>query len=567
MPRSGPNQIRSRAGQVARVTGQHLQRTLGGQQRTRVIVTLAAILALSSADASTVGAAASPLRTALHIGNTDIGLLVTVSSLIAALASLPFGVMADRFRRTRILGLAVATWGGAMIWSATVSTFGGLVLARIVLGAVTAAAGPMVASLVGDYFDGSERGRIYSYILTGELVGAGIGFAVTGDIAALSWRAAFILLALPAFVLAWFVLRLPEPTRGALAPLRADGHPAGAAGTAGDPTLGDPTLGDPALGDTKLGDPTLGGSTLGGEATSDDTTGATDAQRLAATRGVTPDLDKVLSVDKLQRMGIVSAVRAVLLIRTNVILIVAGACGYFYLSGVETFGSEFAREQFKLDQALANFLLLIVGGGAVVGVLVSGHLSDRLLKRGFLNSRILVAALCALGATVLFIPALTTRSAVTALPYLILAGVMLSAQNPPIDAARLDIVPALLWGRAEATRTVLRSLAQSLAPLLFGAVSDHVFGGGRRGLQWTFGIMLIAMAASGVILLRALRTYPRDVATAAESVLPSAATSDSPAAAGRAAAAGETLPVQAPPNWPNPAPPAPPVPPVRPGAA
>ena len=91
------------------------------------------------------------------------------------------------------------------------------------LGAVTAAAGPMVASLVGDYFDGSERGRIYSYILTGELVGAGIGFAVTGDIAALSWRAAFILLAVPAFVLAWFVLKLPEPARGALAPLRADG--------------------------------------------------------------------------------------------------------------------------------------------------------------------------------------------------------------------------------------------------------------------------------------------------------------------------------------------------------
>ncbi len=542
---------------MARVTGRHLQRTLGGQERTRVIVTLAAILALSSADASTVGAAAAPLRTALHISNTDIGLLVTVSSLIAAVASLPFGVMADKFRRTRILGFAVATWGGAMIWSATVSTFGGLVLARIVLGAVTAAAGPMVASLVGDYFDGSERGRIYSYILTGELVGAGVGFAVTGDIAALSWRAAFILLAIPAFILAWFVLRLPEPARGGLAPLRADG-----------------VLDDD--GATTFGEPTLGGSTLGGmTGAAEDNTGATDAQRLAATRGVAPDPDKVLSTERLQRMGIVRAVRAVLLIRTNVILIVAGACGYFYLSGVETFGTEFAREQFKVDQALANLLLLIVGGGAVLGVLVSGNLSDRLLRRGFLNSRILVAALCALGATVLFIPALTTRSPVTALPYLILAGLMLSAQNPPIDAARLDIVPALLWGRAEATRTVLRSLAQSLAPLMFGAVSDHVFGGGRSGLQWTFGIMLIALGGSGVILLRALRTYPQDVATAAGSVLPSppvespaAAAAGSPAAAGSAGPGGEHRPGEAPgPNWPSPAPPAPPVPPVQPGTA
>jgi MFS family permease len=167
MPWSGTNQIRSRAGQVARATSRHLERTLGGRERTRVILALAAILALSSADASTVGAAAAPLRTALHISNTDIGFLVTVTSLVAAVASLPFGVMADRLRRTRVLGLAVATWGAAMIWSATVSTFGGLVLARLVLGVVTASAGPMVASLVGDYFEGSERGRIYSYILSG----------------------------------------------------------------------------------------------------------------------------------------------------------------------------------------------------------------------------------------------------------------------------------------------------------------------------------------------------------------------------------------------------------------
>ena len=239
MPWSGTNQMRSRAGQMARVTGRHLERTLGGQERTRVILALAAILALSSADAATVGAAASPLRSALHISNTDIGLLVTVSSLVAAVASLPFGVMADRLRRTRILGLAVATWGAAMLWSATVSTFGGLVLARVVLGAVTAAAGPMVASLVGDYFEGSERGRIYSYILTGELVGAGIGFAVTGDIAALSWRAAFVLLALPAFFLAWYVLQLPEPARGGLAPLRpATGRDGGPDTARPEPTPG-----------------------------------------------------------------------------------------------------------------------------------------------------------------------------------------------------------------------------------------------------------------------------------------------------------------------------------------
>lgn len=167
------------AGRLAGAGSRALENALGGAERTRVIVLLASVLALSSADASTVGASATQLRHALHISNTDIGLLVSVTSLVAAAASLPFGVLADRVRRTWALGVAIVLWGAAMVWSATVSDFGDLLVARIALGAVTAAAGPFVASLVGDYFPGSDRGRIYGLILASELVGAGIGFAVT----------------------------------------------------------------------------------------------------------------------------------------------------------------------------------------------------------------------------------------------------------------------------------------------------------------------------------------------------------------------------------------------------
>ena len=172
---------------------------------------LGSVLALSSADASTVGAAAIELRHALHIGNTDIGLLVAVTSAVGAVFSVPFGMLADRARRTWILGISIVVWGAAMIWGATASSFSQLLIDRLFLGAVTASTAPTVASLVGDWIPGPERGKIFGYILTGELAGAGVGFAVTGDIAALSWRAAFIILALPAFFLAYLVFRLPEP--------------------------------------------------------------------------------------------------------------------------------------------------------------------------------------------------------------------------------------------------------------------------------------------------------------------------------------------------------------------
>ncbi len=473
--------ISALASAAAGAASERLTVVLGGAERKRVIVVLACVLGLSGADAATVGASATELRAGLHISNTDIGLLVAVTSLVGAVGTLPFGVLADRVRRTWTLGGAIVLWGAAMLWSAAVSDFHELLLARLFLGAVTAAAGPLVASLVGDYFGSWERGKIYGFILSGELLGAGIGFGVTGDIAALSWRAAFVILALPAFALAWLVVRLPEPERGGrgvLAHASEAPPPANA-----------------------------------------DVPHETDAQRLARERGLEADPRLVLDGDP-ARMNLIAAVRYVLRIRTNIILIAASACGYYFLAGVQTFGAEFAKEQYSINQALANLLLLVIGTGAIGGVLAGGNVGDALLRRGRLNGRVVTPAVAAALTTILFVPALFTRSVVTAVPYLMAAVFMLSAQNPPLDAARLDIMPPLLWGRAESVRTLLRSLAQALAPLLFGVVSDHVFGGGRSGLQWTFVVMLVPLGASAWLLFKARRTYPADVAAAAAAPRP-----------------------------------------------
>ena len=541
--------LRHAIGRGARSGHQRLEVHLGGPQRTYVIVLLAAVLALSSADTATVGASATQLRAALHIDNTDIGLLVAVNAAVGAVFSLPFGFLADRFRRTTLLAVSVFLWGGAMLWSATASSFDKLLLARLALGVVTAVAGPVVASLIGDYFPSNERGRIYGYVLTGELVGAGFGFAVTGDIAALSWRLAFVILAIPTFVLARFLLRLPEPVRGGLAPLqpqdrshrrvaRADRPPApgrpdetlmfpaqpgGGAPSPVDPTGRlDPRFPAPGYTDPRRSEPSgaydwaYPGAGGGGDAPADpspeDPTAPTDAQRLAQERGIGPD-DR-LAARLADTRGLVPTVRHLLAIRTNTVLIVASALGYFYLAGIETFAVEFTKQQYGINQAVANLLLLVVGTGSVVGVLLSGPLSDRLLKGGRLNARIGTTGVMASLTVLLFIPAVLTRSATTAVPYLTFAALALAAQNPPIDAARLDIVPARLWGRAEGLRTALRTAAQSLAPLAFGGLSD-LFGGHRTGLQLAFGLMLIPLAGNAYVLFRAMRSYPADVATAA----------------------------------------------------
>jgi MFS family permease len=462
---------------------------LGGAARTRVILVLACVLGLSGADTATIGAAATALRHGLHITNTDIGLLVTVSSLVAVLAVLPFGILADRTRRTRTLGATAVLWGLAMLWSASVTSFSELLMARAFLGLVTAAAGPFVASLVGDYFAAGERGRIYGFILAGELVGSGFGFVVTGDVATLSWRAALVILAMPAFLLAWLVIHLPEPRRGDVAfppPAPASASDLGAASAQSGPDGVQPR--------------------------------PNSVQDLAREQGIVPNPRLVLSGD-IRRLGLLDTARHVVRVRTNLVLIAASACAYYFLAGLQTFGIEFARGQYRIGQIRADLLLLVLGIGAVVGVLAGGWIGDALIRRRHLNGRILTSTAAAAAAPLLFIPALLAHSLLSAAPYLCVAAFALSAQTAPLDAARLDIMPPELWGRAESIRSILRSLAQALAPLLFGVVADDVFGGGRSGLQWTFELMLLPLGASAVLLARARITYPRDVASAAATIM------------------------------------------------
>jgi MFS family permease len=512
------------ASRAAAYGGQRLTVRFGGPVRTRVIVTLACILALASADAATVGASATALRSSLHIDNTDVGLLVAVNSMVGAVAALPFGFLADRVSRTWTLSVSIVLWGLAMVMSATAGSFGTLLLWRLGLGVVTAASGPPIASLVGDYFPSSERGVIYSYILSGELLGAGVGFTITGDISAISWQAAFVILGLAAFPLAWVASRLPEPARGGANPIVADRPPVSGAPTDPEPASDEeewtgyqwtaPPPPPPGRFQPKGAyEEAEREFAAARQVAPDDAPEITDAQRLAAASGIEPDYRLV---DQAHRgnMGFVASVRYVLSLRTNVALIVSSACGYYFLAGVQTFGVEFVKGRYHVGTALANLLMIAIGAGAVLGVVTAGPLSDAWLHRGRMQARILVPALGATGTVILFVPALLTHSVATALPYVIVAAFALSTQNPPIDAARLDIMPSHLWGRAEGVRTFLRTMAQALAPLLFGALSDVI------GLRNTFLVMLLPLAASAYFLFQATRTYPRDVATAAASSVP-----------------------------------------------
>ncbi|HEX4804803.1 MAG TPA: MFS transporter [Conexibacter sp.] len=455
---------------IAHLVPRRLAAAGGGRPQGGAIVLLAGVLALGSADSATIGAVAAELKRSLSITNTDVGLLAAVASLVGALATIPVGMLTDRVNRTRLLAGSIALWSVAMVLAGASTSFAMLLVSRLALGAVLGAAGPVLASLAGDFFAPAERARVYGWILSGELIGSGIGLVGSGfAAAALSWRYAFWLLAPPSALLAWLVWRrLPEPARGRSSE-RAEAPP---------------------------------------------------AQRAVRAAHVEPDPALVLREDPL-RMGPGRALRYVLRIRTNLVLIAASVLGYFFFAGMRIFAVVFVRDHFGLGQGQATALLGLAGLGALGGVLAGGRIADRLVARGHASARLLVAAVGFLVAAVLLVPAIGSRSLLVSVPLFVLAAAALAAPNPPLDAARLDIVHPRLWGRAESVRTLLKTLAEALAPLAFGLLADALGspdGHRGRGVEFAFLIMLVPLAAAGAILLRGRRHYPRDVATAAASL-------------------------------------------------
>jgi MFS family permease len=502
---------------------------VGGPARARVVVLFGCVLALNSAQISTVGAVAPQLERSLHIGNTEIGLLNSVALLIGAVAVIPVGLLVDRTRRIPILAVSIVLWSVTTLVGAFAGSYSSLLLSRVGLGAVAATAGPAIASLTGDYFPSRERGRVYGYILSGEIAGTAVGFIVSGTAAsAISWRAAFILLALPGFFLARSLWRtVPEPLRGGYSRLER-----GTLDLSTDHRSADSVV--PADADADAA------------GANDDAPMADSAPveqdlafQIAEQQGYKPDPELVLDRDP-ETMNLRDAVKYLLRIPTNTLLIISSSLGYYFFAGLQTFAIVFMRGHYHASQATATLVLGLLVIGSLLGTLISGPLTDLLVRRGRLEARVWVPAICYLGAGAMLIPGLLSGSLSTAMWFDFFGAALISAANPPLDAARLDIMPSGLWGRAESTRTFLRSLAQALAPLLFGAVADTVAGFAPEqapvgththqvvsaatgtGLQVSFLIMLISLIAAGVFLVRARATYPHDVATAGAAWAPAA---------------------------------------------
>lgn len=440
----------------------------GLRHRWLPITVLAAVLSLDSADRSTLSAVEAQLEPRLGITVTAFGVLAALTPIVALLVALPIGVLVDRVDRTRLLAVCTATWVAGEVVNAVASSFPMLLIGRM-LGGLVLAAIPAVVSLTGDYFPAGERARIYGYILSGELLGTAVGFLGTGTIGAvLGWRWGFLTLAALGAIVAVGAWSLTEPPRG-----EQRGAPDSIATVA--------------------------------------RSGPLEAELEAD--HVAPNPEAVLDRDP-ATMPARDVFLYALRVRSNRVLIVVSALTYLFLSGVQTFAVRFGADQFGLAGGGATAMLVGLGVFAIIGVLATGWIADRLVAAHRVNARVIVGAGAVITAFVCFLPGTLLPSLAAAAPLLLIGAAALGGSNPPIDAARLDVLHHHAWGRGEALRSVLRLVAYAAAPVLMGALIDVI------GTGPAFAVLTASLALGGVIMLLAVRSYTGDVVAASSSPAP-----------------------------------------------
>ena len=155
------------------------------------------------------------LKKELVLTDTELALLGTTSFvLFYTLLGVPFGRLADRVSRTRLIATGLLTWSLFSGLTGFASDFWTLFACRVMVGVGEATLGPAALSLLADWFPPARRATVQSLYSAGVPLGAAAAFFLGGWIGqGWGWRTAFYALGFPGVVLAALVWMLPEPPR------------------------------------------------------------------------------------------------------------------------------------------------------------------------------------------------------------------------------------------------------------------------------------------------------------------------------------------------------------------
>lgn len=195
-----------------------------------IVILLTLAYVLSFVDRYILGLLVEPIKADMELSDTQIGLLLGPAfAIFYATMGLPLGWLADRWRRTWLVGIGVALWSAATVASGLARNFWHMFMARMSVGVGEATLSPCTFSIIADSFPPARRGKPIAVYTAALSVGAGIAsligatvliwakgapdliFPLVGEVR--PWQLAFFIVGAPGLIFSGFFFLLKEPAR------------------------------------------------------------------------------------------------------------------------------------------------------------------------------------------------------------------------------------------------------------------------------------------------------------------------------------------------------------------
>jgi MFS family permease len=417
------------------------------------VMMLALVAFIDSVDRQILPGVLSLVQDDLHISDSKAGVIGSVFIIMSFVATIPAGYLVDRFRRTRLIALVLAIWAVFTALNAAVVSYWQFLAVRAALGVGETANNPASSSLLADYYPPKLRGRAYSYQRAAPIFGTAVGLGVSGVIGALlGWRAAFLIVGIPGSIIAFWVLRLPEPRRG------ESDHP------------------------------------------DDETEGAVLGE-VAARRGVKalwPEIRCAIGVPSLRAVMVGSAIS------------LGATAGFGFWAA--TFYKRHTSLGTGSSASLVGGIILI---GAIGGAILGGRAAERARARAPSGPMRIAGISQAIAAVIFFFTFLHVPLPVRLVGQIFGVGFLIAA-FPALAAMVSEVVPATIRGISFSMSGLLGALVSAVSPILIGTLADqfpiHAHHKLEGNLALAFAIVTPLIFVGAIVVLNGARHVESDIA-------------------------------------------------------
>lgn len=158
------------------------------------------------------------IKAEFHVSDTSLGLLTTAFIICYAVVAPFVGLLADRYPRRWIIMAGAMVWSVATLLTAVTYDYETLFIRHMIVGVGEASFVALAPAFISDFFSEEKRGRALGIFYVAFGLGPGIGYILGGQLSHQfnSWRVPFYVGAVPGFILALAMVRIPEPQRGVM---------------------------------------------------------------------------------------------------------------------------------------------------------------------------------------------------------------------------------------------------------------------------------------------------------------------------------------------------------------